>query len=127
MLLDDYFKKQYGKELNLKEKQWVDIFLKKVNGKVSTNLRLRKNGEEENSKACFIRLHASPSNLGKGYVFWFLCNRCNGKARLLYVPPNSEDFFCRNCHRLAYKSQRQSRYRSVYLDKLLRESEKEHR
>lgn len=44
-----------------------------------------------------------PSNLGKGYVFYFLCNGCDKKVRHLYLPYEYSSILCRECHHLRYK------------------------
>lgn len=44
-----------------------------------------------------------PSNLGRGYIFYFICNRCRRKAKHLYQPYEYSQPRCRNCYHLSYK------------------------
>ena len=69
-------------------------------------LRLEENDKVETSEPNPIRLTITRSNLGKGYVFWFLCNLCSRRVKYLYVPRFTEEWACRKCHRLSYRSQR---------------------
>jgi hypothetical protein len=49
-----------------------------------------------------VALTYTKSNLGKGYIFWFICNQCQNKVRILYMPEYSDYTLCRNCHNLQY-------------------------
>lgn len=47
-----------------------------------------------------------PSNLGRGYIFYFICSRCKRRVKYLYeysmlLPP-----LCRHCCRLQYRRQK---------------------
>ncbi len=44
-----------------------------------------------------------PSNLGNGYIFYFICNRCELKVKYLYRPYEHSQPLCRRCHRLRYE------------------------
>lgn len=44
------------------------------------------------------------SNLNRGYIFYFLCNRCERKCRYLYYISSRFQPFCRTCCRLRYKA-----------------------
>ena len=45
------------------------------------------------------------SNLGEshGFIFYFVCNRCNRRAKYLYEYDVNESPLCRRCCRLSYK------------------------
>jgi len=43
-----------------------------------------------------------PSNLGKGYVFYFICDGCERHARHLYCPDGQNRYLCRVCHGVSY-------------------------
>jgi len=43
------------------------------------------------------------SNLGKGYIFYFLCGNCNQKAKYLYEYTTVEAPLCRKCCRVTYR------------------------
>lgn len=49
-----------------------------------------------------------PSNLGRGYLFYFICDRCDKKVKYLY---RTGDFIfrCRSCSNLFYPSKRRAR------------------
>lgn len=46
-----------------------------------------------------------PSNLGrgKGYIFYFICSRCNERTKYLYIYSELDPPLCRRCCRLPYK------------------------
>jgi len=46
-----------------------------------------------------------PSNLGKskGYIFYFICHRCERRVKFLYFHTYLEPPMCRKCYRLPYK------------------------
>lgn len=44
-----------------------------------------------------------PSNLGRGYIFYFRCNRCNRRAKTLYEYSAMESPLCRICLDLGYE------------------------
>src|SRR3989338_10620695 len=52
-----------------------------------------------------------PSNLGRGYIFYFICNRCEGNMRHLYQPYPEAQPLCRNCHHLTYRQSRRKERR----------------
>ncbi|MEI7689358.1 MAG: hypothetical protein WCI79_00085 [Candidatus Saccharibacteria bacterium] len=43
-----------------------------------------------------------PSNLGKGFLFYFVCDGCDRRVKYLYNPDGQNRFLCRICHRVAY-------------------------
>lgn len=47
-----------------------------------------------------------PSNLGKGFIFYFLCNNCGKRVKNLYFPSMVEEPLCMRCCRLQYKQPR---------------------
>ena len=49
-----------------------------------------------------------PSNLGnkKGFIFYFICNKCDRKVKYLYYPSMIEEPLCMRCCRLHYKQPR---------------------
>ena len=78
---------------------------------IGTNINLKQDnhGEFSYSEPNNIKLTYSKSNLGKGFVFWFICNLCCKRVKYLYFPPNSTILACRNCHRLTYDKQNESK------------------
>lgn len=42
------------------------------------------------------------SNLGHGFVFYFICNNCDRRTRHLYMPSGCSEFMCRICYQLKY-------------------------
>lgn len=57
-----------------------------------------------------VRLTKTKCNIA-GWRYWFLCpliiegKKCDRRASVLYLPPDSEYFGCRHCHDLIYQSQ----------------------
>lgn len=78
---------------------------------IGTNINLKQDnyGKVDYSEPNNIKLTYSKSNLNKGYIFWFICNRCGRRVKYLYFPPNSTTLACRNCHRLTYDKQNESK------------------
>ena len=50
-----------------------------------------------------------PSNLGKGFIFYFICNRCDGRVKYLYRLQSSEIYWCRHCNRIPYTKNQRSK------------------
>ena len=44
-----------------------------------------------------------PSNLGNGFIFYFVCDQCQALVRNLYRPSMGDSWRCRVCHKLKYK------------------------
>jgi hypothetical protein len=78
---------------------------------IGTNINLKQDnsGKFDYSEPNCIKLTYTKSNLGKGFVFWFRCNLCGRRVKYLYFPPSSTVLACRNCHRLAYDKQNESK------------------
>lgn len=49
------------------------------------------------------------SNLGTGFIFFFVCGNCERLARYLYMPDGQHRYLCRQCHKLNYPTARQKR------------------
>ncbi len=50
------------------------------------------------------------SNLGKGYIFYFVCNGCGRKAKYLYEYNITLSPLCRMCCRITYRRERRRQY-----------------
>lgn len=74
-------------------------------GSLTVNMKQEIAGKIDVSEENKVKVTYSRSNLGKGFVFWFVCNICGRKTRYLYFPAYSEVLACRQCHRLSYKRQ----------------------
>jgi len=90
-------------EYSVKELIW------KIEKYQTINIIQKNNDTTEFSEPNKVKLTYTISNLGKGFVFWFICNICGKKVRYLYFPPHTSVSACRTCHRLAYKVQNKSR------------------
>lgn len=66
-----------------------------------------------------VKLTYVSSNLGKGFIFYFVCCRCGRRSRYLYSTLSSSHLCCRRCHHLNYQSQRVSDKR---VSKLLKDT-----
>jgi hypothetical protein len=53
-----------------------------------------------------VKLELKPCNYGGDRVY-FRCPVCNGRARVLLLPPRSAGFACRKCHNLTYTERQQ--------------------
>lgn len=99
---------------NLKDEHFVKDLIGKIEQNSTFNLKQEINGKTEFTEPNKILLTYTKSNLGKGFVFWFICGVCGRKVRYLYIPPNSEVSACRICHRLTYGQQNDNkRFRSL--------------
>ncbi|MFC1727569.1 hypothetical protein ACFL0Y_03530 [Patescibacteria group bacterium] len=102
------------KKFDLKNEDFVKDLIEMIESGSTLNLKQESNGEVEFTKPNKIKLAYTKSNLGKGFVFWFICQVCGRKVRYLYFPPNSQTCACRICHRLAYKQQNENkRFRNL--------------
>jgi hypothetical protein len=52
------------------------------------------------------RFTYAASNLGYGYLFYFICGNCERWARYLYRPSPDHPFFCRRCYHLKYRTKK---------------------
>jgi len=91
--------------LDLRKEECVKDLIKMIEAGSSLNLKQEINGNLEFTEPNKVRMVYTRSNLGKGFVFWFICEVCGRKVRYLYIPPNSQITACRRCHRLAYGNQ----------------------
>ena len=76
-------------------------------------LTLRKANEANVARGTTtrIRLERTPCHYG-GCRVWFLCPCCGRRAAILYLG-NTRLFACRNCRKLAYRSQRETEGKRV--------------
>jgi len=111
----DNYKKQYGKDVDFKDESSIRKFIDLVKNTIGVNFTQETNNEVYQSKPNPINLTYTKSNLGKGFIFWFICNGCGRKVRFLYFTPYSEELLCRTCHRLTYRKQ------NLKKDKLIKE------
>lgn len=95
--------------LNLNREEDVKKVIEQMELGTTINLTKDGFGETEYSEPNHIKMTYTKSNLGKGFVFWFMCNMCNRRVKYLYFPPNSSILACRRCHRLAYDKQNESK------------------
>jgi hypothetical protein len=55
-----------------------------------------------------------PSNLGKGYLFYFICNGCKRRVKYLYEWTTLDTPLCRTCCRIGYKRNQKRRLGLYY-------------
>ncbi len=110
-------KEDYGEGFDFSTEEGVKHFLDTTNKKGGIERTYQENKETKKEVHKLI-LTYTKSNLGRGFIFWFICDRCGKKAKYLYSPPYTCKFFCRNCHRLAYHKQNLNKDKE--LSKLLR-------
>jgi LSD1 subclass zinc finger protein len=76
--------------------------------------------ESGERKLQWVKMEAVPRHFG-GRMYLFVC-QCGRRALRLYLPPGSEEFRCRACHNLTYKSVQQHDSRIDRLVKMPLES-----
>ncbi len=101
------------RKLDLNNEEDVKSFIEIVEQYIKLNLKQENGGEVSFTELNPVKLTYTKSNLGKGFVFWFICNRCGRRVRNLYFPPNSEVLACRRCHRLSYRTQNENDTRAA--------------
>jgi hypothetical protein len=108
------------RKLDLNKEEDIQELISEMEGGLTLNLK-QQNGVDTNyTEPNGIKMTYSKSNLGKGFIFWFVCNICGRRVKHLYIPPSSEILACRKCHRLAYNKQNESKNTRVW-DRLLEE------
>lgn len=101
--------KEKGVEFDFNNEKHVKLLIEVLEQGIKLNLKQENNGNVSCTEHMNpIKLTYTRSNLGKGFIFWFICNLCGRKVRYLYFPPNSEVMACRNCHKLAYQKQNEN-------------------
>ena len=105
-------------KLNLNNEQDVKDLISEIEGGTTFNLKQQNGVNTDFTEPNIVKLTYSKSNLGRGFVFWFICNLCGRRVKYLYFPPNSTVLACRSCHRLTYDKQNESKkmrsYRSLF-------------
>lgn len=91
------------------KEEFVRDLIEMIEKGSTINLKQEMNGKIEFTDQNQVRMTYTKSNLGRGFVFWFICGVCGRKVRYLYIPPNSQISACRTCHRLAYGEQNDSK------------------
>lgn len=106
--------KAIEKNFDLNCEEDIKNLLRKVELGTTFSLKQEKYGNVEFTEPNNVKMTYTKSNLGKGFVFWFICNICGRRVRFLYIPPNSKITACRICHRLVYDQQNDNkRFRSL--------------
>ncbi len=98
-----------SQKLDLNNEEDVRKIISEIENGTTFNLRQQNGAGTDYTEPNRVKLTYSKSNLGKGYIFWFVCNVCGKRAKFLYFPPNSTILACRNCHRLTYDKQNESK------------------
>lgn len=95
--------------LDPKKEEFVRDLIGMIERGSAINLKQEMNGKIEFTDQNQVRMTYTKSNLGRGFVFWFICGVCGRKVRYLYIPPNSSVSACRTYHRLAYRVQNENK------------------
>jgi len=98
-----------SRKLDLNNEEDIKDLIQEIENGTTFNLKQEKDGATEYTEPNKVRITYSKSNLRKGFVFWFICNICGRRVKYLYFPPNSTVLACRNCHRLTYDKQNESK------------------
>lgn len=94
---------------DLNEETDVKELITEIESETTFNLKQFNGSDHDYSEPNNVKLTYAKSNLGKGFVFWFICNICSRRVKYLYFPPNSTTLACRNCHRLTYNKQNENK------------------
>ncbi len=83
------------------------------NGTLHLSFITYEEGTEKDKNDLAITVESSACNYG-GVRWWFRCPGINGKPcnhrnRILFMPPGSKEFKCRQCGSVAYESQQKHR------------------
>ena len=95
--------------LDPRKEEFVRDLIEMIEKGSTVNLKQEMNGKIEFTNENQVRMTYTKSNLGRGFIFWFICGVCGRKVRYLYIPPNSHVSACRICHRLAYRTQNENK------------------
>jgi len=93
------------KKYNLNSEINVKALMGDMKAGININLKQENYEEIDYSELNNIKPTHTKSNLGREFIFWFICNVCVGCVRCLYSPSNSTVLACRNCHKLSYEKQ----------------------
>jgi hypothetical protein len=96
-------------KIDLNNEQDVKDLISEIESGTTFNLKQQNGSDNDYTEPNMVKLTHSKSNLGKGFIFWFICNLCSKRVKFLYFPPNSTVLACRNCHRLTYNKQNESK------------------
>jgi hypothetical protein len=80
----------------------------------SITLRYRWRGTMLQSRR--IRLEKTRTNFD-GWRWWFGCPECDRRIAYLYLPTGAENFACRSCHGLTYRSAQEAHREERFLRK----------
>lgn len=97
------------KKYDLNDEAGIKALIGDMEIGININLKQDNYSKVDYSEPNKIKLTYTKSNLGKGFVFWFICNLCGRRVKNLYFPPNSQVLACRTCHRLAYGKQNENK------------------
>ncbi len=108
-----------SQKIDLNNEEDVKRLINEIESGTTFNLKQQNGVNTDFTEPNRVKLTYSKSNLGKGFVFWFICNICGRRVKYLYFPPNSTVLACRSCHRLVYDKQNEcQRYRCLVRDLL---------
>ena len=94
-----------SRKLDLNNEQDVKDLIGEIERGTTFNLKQQNGVDTEYTEPNKVKMTYTKSNLRIGFVFWFICNICGRRVRYLYFPSNSSMLACRNCHRLVYEKQ----------------------
>ena len=93
---------------------WIDYYV--WNDGESVRLRIENSRMTLVDRGQVIYLDKTKCNYG-GFRYWFNCPGCNRRSAILYE--KQQEFLCRICHKLPYKSQMEGK-----IDTLIRRTKK---
>ena len=95
-------RQKWGRVFRMNHLGEVKNLVEAINNPVNTTFKSARDFRGggcywHNQKVDFV-----PSNLGKGFIFYFRCNGCGYRAKYLYEYSTLESPLCRVCCRLQY-------------------------
>lgn len=85
----------------LKEATWVLNTINTPQSRYSSLRSIQSDG------GCWQTWDFVPSNLRRGFLFYFVCDRCKGRVKYLYNPDGQFRYLCRTCHGVSYPTKQQ--------------------
>jgi len=94
------YMRNFGRVFDLRNQREVQNMLQMLNEPNNTSLFGRSIGDYQWGQQ---RVDFVPSNLGRGFLFYFRCMGCNRRTKYLYAFTDLAKPLCHHCCRLKYR------------------------
>jgi len=75
-----------SQKIDLNNEEDVKRLINEIESGTTFNLKQQNGVNTDFTEPNRVKLTYSKSNLGKGFVFWFICNICGRRVKYLYFP-----------------------------------------